>query len=429
MDIIIIGAGAAGLMVSKILVEAGYKVLVLEARDRIGGRVHTFTDGDSDIAKEAGAEFIHGKLELTMKLLKEAGIDAIKTQGEIWQFENGEWEQENDFTTGFDVVMKRLEQLKEDMSVADFLQQYLGGEEHADVRESIIGYVEGYYSADTHRASAKALLKGLQSEDEEQFRPGGGYGRLLEHLAFQCTKAGGTIQLSTVVKEIRWTSGSVEVVDENSKAYTASKVLITVPLGVWTAASEEEGAITYSPALPAKQAAAMQLGFGAAIKVLVEFDEVVWQNDTLKQLPVDVKQMQFALTDLPIPTWWTQLPANTFLLTGWLSGPKAKEMKDEPEEVIVLLSLASLSKMFSIDIETLHRHLKWWKVFNWTNDPFTRGSYSYVTTETAEACKTLAEPVADTLFFAGEALYTGTENGTVEAALISGKEAAAQILS
>ena len=134
------------------------------------------------------------------------------------------------------------------------------------------------------------------------------------------------------------------------------------------------------------------------------------------------------ITDHLIPTWWTQRPDKKPLLTGWLSGPKAAKMKDETEETILLKSLQSIQAIFQINITTLEDNIEWSKVFNWTADPYTRGSYSYSTLQTETARKILMEPVDDTLFFAGEALYDGPEMGTVEAALSSGKEVASLIL-
>ena len=135
-----------------------------------------------------------------------------------------------------------------------------------------------------------------------------------------------------------------------------------------------------------------------------------------------------AITDLPIPTWWTQLPEKSTLLTGWLSGPKAAALKDESDDAILLKALESVSAILNISSADLKEKLQWWKVFNWTNDPYTRGSYSYSTLHTNEARKVLSAPVENTLFFAGEALYEGPEMGTVEAALVSGTNAAEQVL-
>ncbi len=278
--------------------------------------------------------------------------------------------------------------------------------------------------------SAKAFLKEWLNEDEQQYRPADGYGKMIDYLAESCKKVGTIIQLSTVVKEIRWRKGYVEVIDDRQNRFAAFKALITVPLGVWLAEENTKGAILYSPAITVKAEAAKQMGFGCVIKILLEFKEIFWEDNIIKnQIKINTANFQFILSDLSIPTWWTQLPQHKPLLIGWLSGPKAEKMKNEKDEVIMLKAINSLSSIFKTESHILREKLKWWKVVNWANDPFALGSYSYSAMETADARKVVMEPVENTLFFAGEALYEGPETGTVEAALTSGLKAASKILT
>src|SRR3954471_16442535 len=96
-DVIIIGAGAAGLVVAKQLSKAGVHVALLEARNRIGGRAYTCRDENFKMPVELGAEFIHGNLPTTFKLLKEYGISYSPTRGQIWHAQRGEMEKDKDF--------------------------------------------------------------------------------------------------------------------------------------------------------------------------------------------------------------------------------------------------------------------------------------------------------------------------------------------
>ncbi len=429
-DVIIIGAGAAGLMAAKKLSGAGVSVCVLEARDRVGGRIHTITNNDLATPVEGGAEFIHGNLSATLALLKEAGMEKQELTGETWQVNKGWWNQENDFFENAELVIKQLKSLKEDISVAQFLQQFFSEEKYVNLRKLFTSYVEGYYSGETERMSAKAFLREWMSEDEQQYRPSGGYGKMMHYLEENCKKAGVIIQLSAAVKEIKWREGYAEVTDDNNHVFIACKVIITVPLGVWTSDDNTKGGIKYNPALPSKTEAAKQMGFGAVIKILLQFKDIFWEKESIKlQTDINLSSVQMVLTDMPIPTWWTQFPQRTALLTGWLSGPKAEQIKNETDVNILLKALDSLSPIFKIDRNILKDKLKWWKVFNWTKEPFTYGSYSYSTTDTISARKKLMETVENTLFFAGEALYEGPETGTVEAALISGINVSKEILS
>ncbi|MCW3109066.1 MAG: FAD-dependent oxidoreductase, partial [Segetibacter sp.] len=180
MDVIIIGAGAAGLMAAKQLSGAGLKVCVLEARERLGGRIYTFNNTCS-ISSEGGAEFIHGNLEVTLKLLKEAGIDKQELTGEMWQVVNGKWSRESEFFDYAEQVIEKLKLVKDDISIATFLDKYFAEEKHEALRNSLISYVEGYYSGEVTKTSAKAFLEEWMTEDEQQYRPVGGYGNMIQY--------------------------------------------------------------------------------------------------------------------------------------------------------------------------------------------------------------------------------------------------------
>lgn len=416
-------------MAAKELSAAGLKVQVLEARNRIGGRIHTIAQPLSN-GVEAGAEFIHGNLPTTLQFLEEAGIQKLPLQGEVYQVTGGEWKQENDFFKNAELVVSKLKELQQDQSIATFLTEHFGEEKYAGLRQSLTSYIEGYYSGEPTKVSALSFLEEWMSEDEQQYRPTDSYGKMIDYLADTCKRSGAIIQLSTVVKEVRWQKGQVEVFDTLHRSYITHKVVVTVPLGVWSAEENAAGAINYNPAIPAKTEAAKQMGFGAAIKVLLDFKDAFWEAaEVSEQTGVNVSDFHMVLTDMPITTWWTQLPRRSTLLTGWLSGPKAEAMKNEDDRFVVQKALESLAVIFNVEIQILREKLQWSKVCNWTTDSFTRGSYSYSTLQTDAARKTLLEPVENTLFFAGEALYEGPEMGTVEAALTSGRSVASKILA
>ena len=137
--------------------------------------------------------------------------------------------------------------------------------------------------------------------------------------------------------------------------------------------------------------------------------------------------MGFLITDEAIPTWWTQLPVENNLLTGWLGGPKATLKANNNERALLRSALLSLSSVFHLRHSVLAKELAHYKISSWHKHPFILGGYSYSTLFSEKAVEILSEPIADTIFFAGEAIYTGESQGTVEAALQSGLESAKKI--
>ncbi len=161
---------------------------------------------------------------------------------------------------------------------------------------------------------------------------------------------------------------------------------------------------------------------GAIIKIQMRFDHPFW-----KEQP-GMQDMQFILSEEPVPTWWTQFPQQTAVLTGWLGGPAAKEWTNTGHDQLLTVALSSLANIFQIELLTLQNMLREYHIIDWTADPYTRGSYTYVTVETASVMNILERPIAGTLFFAGEAFYNGPLIGTVEAALTSGRDMAKKLL-
>lgn len=122
-DIIIIGAGAAGLVAGRELSKAGKKVLLLEAQNRIGGRIHTITVPGFSMHLEAGAEFIHGEMPVTQALLNEAGIPYFKNEGNYYNIRNGKFLEPEDNDSDFSILYKKAASLKNDLPFAEFLHQ------------------------------------------------------------------------------------------------------------------------------------------------------------------------------------------------------------------------------------------------------------------------------------------------------------------
>ncbi|KAA2243214.1 FAD-dependent oxidoreductase [Chitinophaga agrisoli] len=416
---LIIGAGAAGLMAARELTKAGRQVILLEARDHIGGRMHGHT----------GAEFVHGDLPVTIGLLQEAGIPYNAITGVMWQYVNGQLSPVEDWIIPhWPDFVKALRSLQQDMPLQDFLTQYFPEDKYADLRDMVLRYACGYDTAEPADASTMAMREEWLSEkDAEQYRIVGGYDRLTAFLEADIRTGGGVIKCQTVVKELHWQPGQVTAVATDGLQYNAQHAIITLPFGVLQAPAGAPGSVQFVPALPAQQAAAQQMGMGGVIKILLHFQKAFWEEHPVGDDGSPTPDLSMIFSKEAVPTWWTQQPERSTLLTGWLGGPPARELKDASTEHILQMALASLGAIFNMPVTALQSLLQSHDIINWTADPFTRGSYTYPTVQTKAALPVLSAPVANTLYFAGEGFYEGPEMGTVEAALTSGKAIAGKI--
>lgn len=411
-DCIIIGAGAAGLVAAKELAANGNNVCVLEASANAGGRIAAIKAGFSGIA-EAGAEFIHLPAPITLQLLNEAGIEYKEVKGKMFSVKNGKWKQEEDDDHWND-FMKQLDGLNTDMTIQQFLQEYFPGDDFDAFRTSVRRFAEGFDLADISNASVLSLKKEWQIDDEKQYRISGGYIRLIDYLLKRCKENAANIIYNQCVQLIQHSTAEATVITNTGERYKAAKVIITVSAGVL-----QSGDISFVPELTHHKTAIHQLGFGSVIKILLQFKNPFWnkyQND-----------IGFIFSQEEIPTWWTQSSPQSNVLTGWLGGVQARRKSSLTSDNILKLSLLSLSTIFNIPAATLYDHLTHHQAECWQQRKYVKGGYSYNTIYSSAAKIILSEPVNDVLFFAGEALYDGPMQGTVEAALHSGKLAAEKV--
>lgn len=415
-EVLIIGAGACGLLAGKLLVEKGFLVTIVEGRSRVGGRIFTDMDPLGNVA-ELGAEFIHGDQPFTLALAKECGAEISELSGRWYQLKNGKVEESELFDREWEGMMKKMNELSEDTDMTAFLNRYFSGAEYAGLRESVRGFVEGYDAAEMDKASVFALREEwAESDNAPQYRLGGGYGKLIEHLEKRITVLGGKILLSAEVVRIDWSKRRVSLETADGRIIRGERVVITIPIGVL-----QQGTVRFSPELPFRKDIFNKIGFGGVIKFVVQFSQPFWES----VIQTKYHQFAFIVSDAEVPTWWAG-PDGQPMLTGWWGGPSTIH-EDHDEAMLMKKALDSLCYIFDCGMDELKESILELRSINWVRDPFSRGAYAYATVSSAHARKILSIPIEDTLYFAGEALYSGSAMGTVEAALVSGREVSGRI--
>jgi len=420
-DAIILGAGAAGLSAAKILSEAGCTVLIVEARQRIGGRILTLTDTKFNLPIELGAEFIHGNPPSTWKLVHEAGLAAFDLPFAHKQLRHGRLV-DLDTDDELSPVMGGLAHLgRRDISFAEYLRRHRGGS--AEARQFAVSFVEGFDAADPEIISSKSIAaeqKGVGDvENETQFRILGGYKSLIDYLHRSCDSKRVKLQLGTPITEIHWHKSSVELLCADSRRFTAKRAIITLPLGVL----QNPGAVRFVPEISEWRRLASQLAFGTVVKAILRFREPFWEDDKNLRDAVFLHDGQ-----AKFPTWWTARPLRIPILTAWAGGPRAQALAGLSREQILGIAVESLSKLVHRSSRQLTALMDQFVYCDWSADPYARGAYSYVAVGGLNARAHLAKPIKSTLYFAGEALDTSGQASTVAGALASGKRAASQLL-
>lgn len=424
-DVIVIGAGAAGIAAAEALANAGRRVLLLEARSRVGGRIWTQRFDGLDMPIEVGAEFIHGRAPATLEWLQRVGIPTLDSDGEFWNLPEAQERGDDGLYDELGELMAPVAALATDLSVDDYLDRH-ATQFAAETRESARSMVQGFDAADTALASVQAIAEewaGPASVGEPQYRPLGGYGRALDAVVARFDRALVDLRLEHVVHGVDWRRGQVIVRGMQRRSpfvVSAPRAIVTLPLGVLQQPAGATGSVRFAPGLDALRPALDLLGAGDALKVVMRLREPVWER--LRESRFE-KAFFLHRRDAPFPTFWTSLPLRAPVITAWAGGPRARRLSAQGEELAMRQALRSLEFLFDgeIDGDALHVEST---MNDWTADVFARGAYSYVKVGGRSARAQLATPLEDTLFFAGEATDTEGEAATVTGAWQSGLRAA-----
>jgi monoamine oxidase len=432
-DVVVIGAGAAGLAAAARLAEAGRSVLVLEARDRVGGRIDTRHEPGLGVPVELGAEFVHGLAPVIHKWAKRAGRPIIDIPDEHWRPIDGRLQRYDGFFEDVQRVFRRnKERASYDVSFAQFLDETLKDELSVHARAAARSMAEGFDAADPTLASALPIVEEWTNAafiDASQGRVDGGYDTLLAEMMRALPASLCKVQLQTIVHKVTWEHGSVEIEGQflgRPFVVIAPRAVVAVPLGVLQAPAGEVGHITFEPALATKQGALRTLVSGPVVKPVLRFRSAFWEQfDDGRARSASFLHAE----NQPFQVFWTQVPARAPLLVAWLGGPRVAGADPQGDAAhLAKQAVQSLDSLFgkqwdvADELEGVYYH-------DWQRDPFARGAYSYVGVGGSTAREELAAPVDGTLFFAGEATDTEGEAATVTGALHSGERAANEVIA
>ncbi|HEY0372382.1 MAG TPA: NAD(P)/FAD-dependent oxidoreductase [Thermoanaerobaculia bacterium] len=409
-DVIIIGAGAAGLSAARALTGAGKSVCILEARPRIGGRIHTLHLPDLPLPIELGAEFVHGEVGTTLDIVDAAALAVAQLPDDHWWTSNGKREKLDDFWGTIEKIRAKIGDYKRDISFAEFLRR------RRDLtprqRELACSFAEGYHASHADRISASVLRTSdeEQSGSNKQFRIANGQDALVEWLRAGIDPQRSDLLLGTFADRVQWSDDAVTV-HCGERRTRAAKLVVTIPIGVW-----KSGALAFDPPLPEKDRAIEKLESGHVVKIAFRFRERFWD---------DVNFLHS--NDRFMPTWWTSAPFRTPVLIGWAGGHAADAMLTEGHDAMIDRALNVLASAWDVPRKRVDDLLTGTFTHDWQADPFSRCAYSYAAVGGANAHDALAKPMRKTLFFAGEAT-SSDQTGTVAGAIASGQRAAREVL-
>ena len=412
----------AGLTAAWVLAEAEYQVMVLEARDRVGGRIRTLR-GQGQVL-ELGAEFVHGQPAELWELIQEAGLETYPVDRNPVCSKGGKLKKCDEQGDVFK-FLSGLEKWKgSDIAFADYPPLESLSPER---RNEVIHYVQSFNAADYRHIGVHSLAVQQRAEEEtgsdKAFRIREGYDRLPEFVASKVREAGGRIEILRPVEKVEWERGRVQVSARDGgelAQYAAEQAVVTVPLGVL-----QQLGVLFEP-VPSTLIAANQLAMGNARRFSLLFRERWWAEHQ----GVNLARMGFLFAqDSMPPVWWTMQPAETPVLTGWIGGPRSAAFDQCTREQIGDAACQELARIFSLSLAYLRGQLICCATHDWQTDPLICGAYSYVPARGLDAVLKMATPVQETLYFAGEHTDLTGHWGTVHAAMRSGIRAAKQVLA
>jgi len=404
IDVAIIGAGAAGLGAANALKGSGLSVLVLEARDRLGGRSHTILPAPG-VMFDVGCGWLHSADRNSfVAIAATLGFEIDKSRPP-WRDESVNVafppRERADFIDALDDFYERCEDASDaayDSVASEWLEP---GNRWNPMIDAISTYING---CELDQVSVYDM--DAYEDTEINWRVSRGYGALIAAYGAACD-----VVLSTNVTRIDHSGARVKI-ETSRGTLTAAKVIVTVPTNLIA-----DEAIRFFPALPAKVGAARGLPLGLADKVMLALE------DDPQALPKD-GNLRGATMRTAMGSYHLR-PFGQPSIEGYFGGRFAQELEDAGEGALAAQSIDEIVALLGSDYR---RKLKPLASSRWAHDPFARGSYSHAMPGCADCRAVLAAPIDDRLFFAGEATSPNFFS-TAHGARDSGERAAREVMA
>ena len=435
-DVVVVGGGVAGLAAAGELARRGLDVVLLEARDRFGGRVHTTRPAGWPVPVELGAEFVHGGNRALWRALGKAGAETLRTPEHAWWSDGDALSSMDDAFERIAGVMGAIDEERVGRrSFAAFLDREGARFPPLD-RDLARGFVEGFEAAPLDEMSARAM-SGVELDPADQRVIEQGQSRLVDGLERAARAArprtlralvgrergcGARLLLRSEVAAVKWRRGSVEVVTRSRDTHRARAAIVTVPLAVLQARSGR-GRVRFDPE-PRRLARTWDgMRMGHVARVVLRLDPRRLDSVLPAALRRDPRGFGFVLSRADgFPTWWSLRDLG--VVTGWVGGPRARRMAGLARGAVVARAAASLAQVLHVRADAARSAIVDGAWHDWTRDPFARGAYAFTAAGRDEWHERLAQPVGGVLWIAGEAAATGEAVGTVHGAMASGLAAA-----
>lgn len=410
-DVIVLGAGMAGLVVARALARGGLSVTVLEARTRCGGRA--LTEGVPGWPRpiELGAEFVHGRPSALLELIAESGAQLAPADApHLWKTERG-FERLDSFWDEVSELFHAEAGSAVDRSAGEVIRRAPLAPRTAEMAAL---FVEGFHGGPVDEVSARSIARQLSPGEEPQHVLLEGYGHLVRFVEAEAHRHGATFHLGTPARSITWRPGEAVIHDE-TRSFRARAVVVALPVSQLI---DPATGLRFEPEVTTARRGLDRLAMGAAFRAVVRLHEPIWDVDALGG------EIFLHAPSLPIPTWWTRGPEMP-QITAWCGGPRALRLLNEPLDVRSAVTRA-LSALLERPESVVARAVAGvhWHAFS--RDPWARGAYPFL--RVGGDLEGAFEPVANTVFFAGDFTDPG-ELGTVGAAVESASRCAAAVLA